>query len=302
MISNAFNRQVIADNFSDLYRAVNKEILEHGLETSPRGLKIKELINFTATLTNPRARLIKSIARGNVYKYSVAELLWYLRGSNSLEEIAFYAPTLRQFSDDGATLNSAYGERIFGVHKDFPNQWKNVVNKLISDKDTRQAIININYAEDQNKQTKDATCTLNLQFFVRDNKLHMITRMRSNDFLLGGTHDVFCFTMLQELLLIDLRLEDRSFNDVELGYYMHNVGSAHLYERHFAKAQTIIDEKDMRYEPMKPLVSNESGVLQIIERDIRNNTPNKSIDVDMILKSLSDGHPWKQLIQFLIGK
>jgi len=300
-ITNAFNRQVVADDFSDLYRAANKAILDYGIESSPRGLKIKELINFTAILTNPRARLLKSEARGNVYKYSVAELLWYLRGSNSLEEIAFYAPTLRQFSDNGETLNSAYGERIFGTHKDFPNQWKNVVSKLVSDRDTRQAIININYAEDQNRATKDVTCTLNLQFFIRENRLHMITHMRSNDFVLGNLHDTFCFTMFQELLLIDLRLEDRSFNDVELGYYIHNVGSAHIYERHFTKVKNIINEADMRYEPMKPLAYNHSGLLQMIERDVRNSTLNKSVNVDEILNTLSDGNPWKQMIQFIVG-
>jgi thymidylate synthase len=62
----------------------------------------------------------------------------------------------------------------------------------------------------------------------------MIVYMRSNDAILGLPHDIFSFTMLQEYF-------SRILN-VELGEYIHMVGSLHLYEAHKIKAQNYIRE------------------------------------------------------------
>ena len=55
----------------------------------------------------------------------VAELVWMLRGSDSVDEIAHYMSGWKNFSDDGVTLNGAYGKRIFnwdsGLHFDNNN-------------------------------------------------------------------------------------------------------------------------------------------------------------------------------------
>jgi thymidylate synthase len=74
----------------------------------------------------------------------------------------------------------------------------------------------------------DIPCTTTMQFHRRDDILHMSVTMRSNDAYLGLPHDVFCFTMLQELVAAELGLE--------LGEYIHMVGSMHLYDRDQEKA------------------------------------------------------------------
>ena len=58
--------------------------------------------------------------------------------------------------------------------------------------------------------------------------------MRSNDAFLGLSHDVFAFTMLQEIIARAV--------GVELGTYKHAVGSLHLYDEHRENAQRYIDE------------------------------------------------------------
>jgi thymidylate synthase len=58
--------------------------------------------------------------------------------------------------------------------------------------------------------------------------------MRSNDAYIGLPHDVFCFTMLQEIVA---RAIGR-----EIGTYRHFVGSMHLYEEHRQLAQNLINE------------------------------------------------------------
>jgi len=58
--------------------------------------------------------------------------------------------------------------------------------------------------------------------------------MRSNDVYVGLPHDVFSFTMLQEILCATL--------EVELGTYKHMVGSLHLYEKDTAAAEDFVGE------------------------------------------------------------
>jgi len=62
----------------------------------------------------------------------------------------------------------------------------------------------------------------------------MLTYMRSNDAFIGLPHDVFAFTMLQELIARTL--------GVELGEYRHAVGSLHLYERNRREARQYLKE------------------------------------------------------------
>ena len=58
--------------------------------------------------------------------------------------------------------------------------------------------------------------------------------MRLNDALVGLPHDVFCFTMLQEIVARSL--------SVELGGYKHAVGSLHLYKTHVDAAHQFLEE------------------------------------------------------------
>jgi len=39
-----------------------------------------------------------------------------------------------------------------------------------------------------------------MQFMVRRRRLHLLTNMRSNDAFIGLPHDIFAFTMLQEIM------------------------------------------------------------------------------------------------------
>ena len=231
---------VIQDKtFNSLYRRVHSELIMKGIRSKPRGMEVYELLNCTLILENPRHRLLESAVRKHNYSYACGEFFWYLRGSNSVDEIAFYLERMRDFSDDGKTLRSAYGERIFGKHPDFPNQWANVIANLCKDKDSRQAVINVNYSHDLGIFTKDVPCTLNLQFFIRDNKLNLIVRMRSNDSYMGLIYDVFSFTLFQEMMFNTLKIY---YPDLELGTYVHNAGSMHLYARDEEGAMKVINE------------------------------------------------------------
>lgn len=217
--------EIKAKSAEEAFNLVLDCLKSEGAESAPRGMKIKELINCCIEIENPRDRIISCPERNISMAYAFGELCWYLTGRNDLEMMKYYSKFMERGTDDGKTLNSAYGYRIFeGKHPLLPfNQWDNVKRLLSEDSDSRQAIIHLHTPN--NKKTNDEVCTLSLQFLVREGKLNMITTMRSNDIVLGFTYDVFAFTMLQEILANELGLE--------LGKYYHNAGSMHIYENKF---------------------------------------------------------------------
>ncbi len=84
----------------------------------------------------------------------------------------------------------------------------------------------------------------------------MTAMMRSNDAYLGLPHDVFCFTMMQELVAAELGLE--------VGEYTHMVGSMHLYDDDRDKAAQYISEGYQRAAEMPPMPHSEP--LAMIEK------------------------------------
>ena len=199
--------------------------------------------------------------------------------------------------------NSAYGKYIFnhrpikgwGTKYDnelgqVKSQWEFVKEVLTKDPYSRQAVIHIKPV--QMYETKDVTCTFMLHFFIRDNKLDLITTMRSNDLLFGTTYDVFMFTFLQELMAAEL--------GVELGTYKHFTSNMHIYEKDIEVINNILNENAENVETYKffgipaDFRQKDLPILLEIEQDYFN----KCLDESKIEQLSPIG---KQLVSFLTG-
>ena len=197
----------------------NQLAMQNGSSASRDGAVTGEIINAITVIDDPKDNLVTSPIRKLSHKYAIGELLWYLSGSNKLDAIANYSKAWNKLSDDGETVNSAYGYRIF--EKFGFDQWEHVKGLLKADPNSRQAVIHIK--EPNPEKTKDLPCTVALQYFIRDGKLYATTYMRSNDIWLGFPYDVFTFTCLQIKMAFEL--------GVGIGSYTHIAGSLHLYSR-----------------------------------------------------------------------
>lgn len=254
------------ESVNEAFVEILKLLSIEGQESAPKNKKIKEIINLCVEVDNPRNRVVTSIKRKIDMAFAFGQLSWYLDGRNDLEMMEYYSKSFINNSDDGKTLNSAYGYRIFnGEHPliNF-NQWENVKRILKDDNDSRQAIIHLHTPND--KKIKDEVCTLSLQFLIRDNKLNMITTMRSNDIYIGFTYDVFIFTLMQEILANEL--------GVELGKYYHNVGSMHIYEDQFYLLEDIQENKlpemkkiNNKLNDFKDIISIESTIREMVQNN-----------------------------------
>lgn len=246
------------ESLEKAYPEILKSLLEEGKEVSPRGMLTKEISPACITITNPRKRVIPSLIRKLNFGFMCAELVWILQGSNDAKFIGHYNKQWLNYSDDGTTLNGAYGNRIFnwdsGMHyiEDYYidengiksplidvqeiriNQFQKAYEQLKKDPDTRQATIVFFDPNRDYSETKDKPCTNLIRFMIRENKLNMTVFMRSNDIWFGTPYDIFNFTMLQEIMAGML--------NVEVGVYNHIVDSLHIYETHFEKAKELINE------------------------------------------------------------
>lgn len=235
-------------SFTEAYVDIIKDVyLTPEFESSPRGMKVKEVVGYQFKITNPLNRIPYVSGRELSVHYMIAELLWYLSGNNSTDWISNYSSFWSKISDDGSTANSAYGARIFKPHDRISSlidqswtQWDYVINELKNDPDSRRAVIHIRSPQDSLLARLDVPCTLSLQFFLRNDKVYMVTSMRSSDVILGISYDVPAFTLFQELLA--LQLSKVLGRPIGLGDYIHLSASLHVYERHFKMVEKIIDE------------------------------------------------------------
>jgi thymidylate synthase len=163
------------------------------------------------------------------------------------------------------------------------------VMALLHEKPTsRRGVVQVFEAGDIAQHFLETPCTCSLQFAIRDNRLHMMTTMRSNDAYIGLPHDVFAFTMLQEILARTL--------EVRLGSYRHAVGSLHLYDSDKEAARTFLREgwQERVSMPAMPKTNPWPAIetLKRVEQEIRSGK-----DVDVAGLGLDDY--WNDLIRLL---
>lgn len=259
--------EICAETLDDLLRVVFKQILRDDLEyIATRRGKVKEILGVILKLKNPRARISHSEQRGYIAS-PLGEFFWYLSGSDRADFITYYIPQYKEEKEQDGSIYGAYGPRIFG-QTGSTSQLDNVLNLLGKRKTSRQAVIQLFDKHDLNHSAppKNIPCTCTLQFMLRSGKLEMFAHMRSNDAYLGLSHDVFAFTMLQEIIANKL--------GVDLGTYHHLVNNLHMYERHEEHVSTFIAEGLQTTIPMPQMPGNTCKSLQQmlrIEETIRTN-------------------------------
>ena len=275
-----------AATIDDLLNAIYRDLLANGEEVTATKGPNRERIGVILELENPRARLSRSETRGKLFS-CLGEFCWYWSGTSDPAFIQYYIPWYAKLLEDGR-LPGAYGPRLFNWAG--KSQIEAVLGLLRKRPSSRQAVVQIFDRSDLDAKHEDVPCTCTLQFFVRNEQLHLVTHMRSNDAFLGLAHDVFSFTMMQEVVAIRL--------GVGLGSYRHLVGSLHLYERDVAEAKAFLDEgyqSTQQTMPPMPTERVEIGMSRLLEAE-------SAIRLGAVLDEArtNDLHPyWADLVRLL---
>lgn len=220
---------------ADAFRQIFRDLKQRGKLCSPRGQLCLELEHHTYELP-PYARFCNFEARKLNLNYIKNEFLWYLRGDKYDTSIGEKAKLWQSLVNADGSINSNYGQYLFGQQ----NQFDNVVRTLTEDRDSRRASAVILNRDHLTMQTKDVPCTYSLNFRIREGKLNMSVHMRSQDAIFGMGNDAPCFSFIHEMVLAALR-SNYEHEDLELGTYKHTADSLHVYERHFEMLDKLVD-------------------------------------------------------------
>lgn len=221
------------DNVAAYLRLISI-VMRMGEPVSPRGKPTIEMPAPTDCTINARFPLIDPPGRKLSHGFAFAEALWILEGRNDVEPLAKYAPSMREFSNDGVTLDGAYGPRI-------KEQIEYVVRTLHENPDTRQAGLTI--WTPNPRKSKDIPCTVSLWFYIRGGKLKTVAFMRSSDLWLGLPYDLFSFSCVAHSVCgrYNHRLPVTA-DPIYPGQTCIIAGSSHIYSTDIEKVTSMLAE------------------------------------------------------------
>lgn len=175
----------------------------------------------TTVYLNPRERVLTDPVRdANPYLHFF-ESLWMLAGRNGLAFLTQFSKNMANFSDDGVSLNGAYGFRW--RHTFGRDQIDDLIRTLVNDPMTRRAVTSMwNPYSDWKQDSKDHPCNTHIYWRLRDSFLDMTVCNRSNDAIWGcyGANAVH-FSFLQEYIACAI--------GAQVGTYRQVSNSLHIY-------------------------------------------------------------------------
>jgi len=210
--------KTLENTANDAWADALGSVVHSGIEIISRGMNTKELINNTMVvdMTYPEVNLPE---RELNIKFRAAEAAWILSGDNRVDTISKYCKAYKAYSDDQVFMGGAYGPPVV-------DQLPYIARELGNDMYSRRAVLTI--WRPRPYPSRDVPCTVSLQWLIRDDQLHCIANMRSNDVWLGTPYDIFTFSMISHYIIAEFK---RSINeDMGPGVLYLNAASLHLYE------------------------------------------------------------------------
>lgn len=261
----------VYNTISEAYLGTLAEVYYNPDVTSaPRGLPCREKIDHTFRILGPTADTIvtKDPERNRVIAaYTEKEVQLYNSGTNAAADFGKASKFWLNLANPDGTVNSAYGHLIWfnkSAGSNFETEtvctspptkpgegsiwhtvpvrrtpWEWAKHSLISDKDTRQAILRFSLPEHQWVGNKDQTCTMHGNFLIRNDQLHFSVVMRSNDLTLGLVYDLPWFCGLMDKMVEELK---PIYPNLTKGHYTHTVHSLHIYERNEEMVKKMLGE------------------------------------------------------------
>jgi thymidylate synthase len=204
-------------NATDAFELLFSDINSNG--ESFAGTKAKFNVSFTLqdvsnkTVTTPQRKFNED--------YAEYEWNWYLKGDRDASEIAERAKIWKQMMVEGTTeVNSNYG---YFWNKNY--QLSRVIQELKTNKETRRAIVVHYDINELDRYKHDTPCNDVLNFYIKDDKLHLTVFARSIDLVFGFCNDQYTFAKLMEMVAFQL--------DIPVGEMHWMVTNLHIYPRHY---------------------------------------------------------------------
>lgn len=213
---------MIHKTLGDIRNEFVKCLMRERFVTDKTGVKTIELVGTSFIADQPYIFGLPN------QDYIERELEWYNSCSLNVNDIPGETPKIwTQVADKDGFINSNYGYLIY--HPDNGYQYDRVLEELRRNPDSRRAEmiytrpsmhIDYNY-----NGRSDFICTEACQYLIRNERLHVVVKMRSNDVVFGYRNDWAWQRHVLEKLATDL--------EIEIGHIYWCAGSLHVYEKDF---------------------------------------------------------------------
>lgn len=216
-------------NVSDLREQFAFKLMHQEFVTDKTGVKTLELQGASFEADEP-------LIFGKLNEdYIKKELDWYKSKSLNVNDIPGGPPEIwKQVSSEKGEINSNYGWCVWSDHNSNPDhhnhgQYWHVIKELQTNPDSRRAVMiytRPTMHEDYKRDgMSDFICTNTVQYLIRKDTLIAIVQMRSNDVVFGYRNDWAWQNHVCSLIAAGLRVHNHRI--------IWQVGSLHVYERHF---------------------------------------------------------------------
>ncbi|WP_437132701.1 thymidylate synthase [Bacillus atrophaeus] len=163
------------------------------------------------------------------WKTAIKELLWIWQlKSNDVNELNKMGVHIwDQWKQDNGTIGNAYGYQLGKKNRvlngETVDQVDYLLHQLKNNPSSRRHITML-WNPDELDSMALTPCVYETQWYVKQGKLHLEVRARSNDMALGNPFNVFQYNILQRMIA--------QVTGYELGEYIFNIGDCHVYTRH----------------------------------------------------------------------
>lgn len=234
-------QQLAAPTFLEVYLDAAEYLLDHGEDTSPRQLPVREApveIHIPRLLDHDQGIILSDgSVRQTSLTYLAAELRWYLTGVSSVNMIEPYAKMWGWIANDDGTANSAYGHSLFRKRNEHGvSEWEWARSQLGTDPHTRRAVMMLHGRTHHHWDNKDVPCTMYIVFHPHNRHLNTRVHMRSSDVWYGLTYDIPFFMLLQRAMARQKGYWPGSFT-------LH-ADNMHIYEKNLDDMTALVDGQD----------------------------------------------------------
>ena len=238
------------DKVKDINSLFQAKLLNEVFVIDKSGVKTIEILNAAFEADEDH------IVRPPNTEYIKREIEWYESQSLYVKDIPGETPAIwKAVADKNGKINSNYGYLIHSEEN--YSQYLSVLAELSENPDSRRA--NMIYTRPSIQMDavfngmSDFICTNNVQYFIRDGKLITSVYMRSNDAVFGYNNDLAWQKYVRDCLINDL--ETDTYKRYLPGPIYWNVGSLHVYERHFKFLEEPNDYRTGNWEmPAKNMI------------------------------------------------
>lgn len=204
-------------NPTEAFESVFEEIKSKGEDYAGT----KALFNVSFTIEDPKDKEIKTPQRKFKVDYAEYEWQWYLKGDRDAKEISERAKIWKNMMLPYTTeVNSNYG-----FFWNYNSQYNKMIEELKKNAESRRAVL-VHYGIFELDRYKyDTPCNLVLNFYLKDDLVHLTIFARSIDLVFGFCNDQYTFARLMEKVSYDL--------NKKMGTMHWFITNCHLYPRHY---------------------------------------------------------------------